>query len=631
MPRLQQLLEQPGPQAHFLQLYKADARALATNVSLYLLEGLNRGEGLLAIATPKHADAFTRQLKRLGAHPQAAIADERLIFLDAEQTLARFMVDGQPEWALFESTITAAIRRLQPRDPQGLRAYGDMVGVLWAAGQTSAAIRLEEFWNRLLSSIGFKLFCGYSIDIFDEEFQSSAVKELLCAHTHLVPCGQHGDLELAMSRAVAEVVGPEMDQRINLHNGHGEPPLAAMSRGEAKILSLKNTYADHVSEILPRARRYYQTEKRFRALVENSSDAISLMDSRGKILYASASSAKVLGYPPEELVGQHAFDLIFPDDLQHAIRAFQQALATPCSPVQLEMRARRRDGQWCWIETTTSNLLYEPDVRAVVANYRDISDRKAAEEEKQRNAEKLARSNAELQAFAYAATHDLKEPLRTIGVFTQLLAQRIPLDDKSQELAGFVVDGAKRMSALLDDLLSLTSLRFSDPPYSVELRHAVDQAIGNLGQAIRESDARITIGPLPAVHGNESHFLELFQNLISNAIKYRSEAPIRISITAEQVGPEWRIEVADNGIGIAPEYRDQVFGLFKRLHPREIPGTGIGLAICKKIVEGMGGKIWVESELGKGSTFCFTVPAMANRPDVPIPPAFDEAIAAPAR
>ncbi len=612
MPRVEQLLGQPEPQAHFLQLYKADARALTTNVSLYLLEGLNRAEGLLVIATPEHTESFTRQLKRLGAHPQSAIDEGRLVFFDAEQTLSQFMVNGQPEWPLFESTITRAIHRIEPGTGNGLRAYGDMVGVLWAAGQTSAAIRLEEFWNKLLASIGFKLFCGYPIDIFDEEFQSSAVKELLCAHTHLVPCGQNGDLDLAMSRAVEEVVGPSLTKRTSLRNGNGGASLAAMSHAEARILSLKHTYAERAGEILPRARQYYQTEKRFRALVENSSDAISLMDARGKILYASASSAKVLGYAPEELTGRRAFDLIHPDDLGQAVGGFQQALAAPCSPVQLEMRARRADGRWCWIETTTSNLLYEPDVRAVVSNYRDISERKAAEEEKQRNSEKLARSNAELQAFAYAATHDLKEPLRTIGVFTQLLAQRIPLDDKSQELAGFIVDGVKRMSSLLDDLLSLTSLRFGDPPHAVELRHAVDQALRNLGQAVRESGARVDIGPLPAAHGNESHFLELFQNLISNAIKYRSDAPVEIGIRAEQFGSEWLVKVTDNGIGIAPEYHEQIFGLFKRLHPREVPGTGIGLAICKKIVDGIGGKIWVESSLGRGSTFCFTVPAVSD-------------------
>lgn len=149
----------------------------------------------------------------------------------------------------------------------------------------------------------------------------------------------------------------------------------------------------------------------------------------------------------------------------------------------------------------------------------------------------------------------------------------------------------------------------SDAQSRVELSHAAQQAVRNLGGAVQESSAKITVGELPAIRGNESHMVELFQNLIGNSIKYRAARPLEIFVTAEQRGQEYIVKVQDNGIGISPEYRDYVFGLFKRLHDRDIPGTGIGLAICKKIVDGLGGRIWVESEPGKGSTFCFSAPA----------------------
>jgi light-regulated signal transduction histidine kinase (bacteriophytochrome) len=286
-------------------------------------------------------------------------------------------------------------------------------------------------------------------------------------------------------------------------------------------------------------------------------------------------------------------------------------------PVEIEARVRRKDGQWRWVAATSANLLEEPDVQAIVLNYRDIGERKAAEEEKQRNVEELARCNEALQAFAFAAAHDLREPLRTVGTFTEYLVQRTRVDDATKEIAGFIVSGVKRMSVLLDDLLSFTKLSVDGPRNRVDLHEVVQRAIHNLAGAIDESAAAVRVGPLPAVEGSETHLVQLFQNLIGNAIKYRSEAAVEICVTAEQAGRELLIKVSDTGIGIAPEYQAQIFDLFKRLHHGEIPGTGMGLAICKKIVEGMGGKIWVESQIGHGSTFCISIPAAESCPYAP--------------
>ena len=359
------------------------------------------------------------------------------------------------------------------------------------------------------------------------------------------------------------------------------------------------------------------SSEQFQALIENSPDAISLVDPEGQVLYASASTAKVLGYQPEELLGRNGLDLLHPQDRDHSIRTLKTVQSDPQSPTRMQVRVRQKDGQWRWVESTASNLLDEPHVGAIVINYREIGARRAEEEERQRLAEELARSNAELQAFAHTVAHDLREPLRTISAFTRLLVQKANLGEADQEIADFIVDGVRRMSTLLDDLLSSATAGFSESLRPVELEHAVVQAVQNLKEALASSGATMTIGPLPTVQGNECELVRLFQNLISNAVKYRSEAPAAVQITAERCGPDWIIRVRDNGIGIPKEHHRRVFCLFTRLHAGEIPGTGIGLAVCKKIVEGLGGAIWVESEPGAGSTFCFTAAAGLEKSGMP--------------
>jgi PAS domain S-box-containing protein len=593
---------------HLLQFYQADERALATNVGRYLHDGLKNGDGLLVIAGAEHRLAFLRRLEELGADSAEAVRDGQLVLWDAEQTLARFMIDKQPDWARFESTIQTAIREIRPRrQGASLRAYGEMVGILWTAGEFEAAIRLEGFWNRLLESAGFTLFCAYPIDVFAKNFHGAGVDPILCSHTHLVPTGENGDLEVALNRALEDVLGTAMRLTARATDQRSSSS-AVIPRAESLILSLRNDLPEQAEEVLSRARQHYESEKRFRALIENSSDAIALLDSQGRVLYASASTTRVLGHVPHELLGRDSLELIHPDDRKLASAALQKALAAPLNPAQVEARFRRGDGRSCWIEITFSNLLDDPNVRAVVSNCRDISERKTAEEKQRRQSEELERSNSELQAFAYAATHDLREPLRTVSAFTQLLVQNARNDDKNKQCAELIVAGVNRMSTLLDDLLTFASLSSPERQDRVELRQCAEQALKNLDQAVQESGAAVTLGPLPAALGSESHLVELFQNLFSNAIKYRSTAPVDIHVTAEKLDREWVVKVKDNGLGIDPEYHDQIFGLFKRLHSQSIPGTGIGLAICKKIVEEMGGKIWVESELGKGCVFCFTVP-----------------------
>jgi light-regulated signal transduction histidine kinase (bacteriophytochrome) len=223
----------------------------------------------------------------------------------------------------------------------------------------------------------------------------------------------------------------------------------------------------------------------------------------------------------------------------------------------------------------------------------------------------LSRSNDELRQFAYIASHDLQEPLRTVASYTQLLEKRYrsQLEGDALEFMGYIVEGVHRMHALLNDMLnySRASEKQQEVRKPVDTAVVLQGAIRNLEAAIRDSGAQISADSLPVVYGDRAQLVQVMQNLIGNAIKYRSSEPPRICVSAVQDGRFWQISVKDNGIGIDPQYSERVFGIFKRLHGKEVPGTGMGLAICKKIVERHGGRIWVESVPGRGCAFHFTI------------------------
>ena len=263
------------------------------------------------------------------------------------------------------------------------------------------------------------------------------------------------------------------------------------------------------------------------------------------------------------------------------------------------------------------------DIYGAIETLQDITGRKRAEDElreyrnhleelvKERTAE-LERSNAELQQFAYIASHDLQEPLRMVSSYLQLLERRYKgqFDADADDFIHFAVDGADRMRALINDLLAYSRVQTQGKPFEfTDGEKALELTLTNLQQAIEESRAEITHEPLPTVVADELQLVQVFQNLIGNAIKFRGAEPPRIHIAAKREGNEWVFSVRDNGIGIEPQYAERIFGIFQRVYSTaDYPGTGIGLAICKRIVERHGGRIWVESEPGMGSTFYFALP-----------------------
>ena len=226
--------------------------------------------------------------------------------------------------------------------------------------------------------------------------------------------------------------------------------------------------------------------------------------------------------------------------------------------------------------------------------------------------EALQLANDDLKQFAFAASHDLQEPLRMIAIYSQLLIKcyRGQLDGQAEEWGGFINEGTTRMRNLLADLLSYTEIgaEKKDALESIDLNKVWEKVIETLRRTIDANGVVVTSGDLPTVHGHEARFVQLFQNLIGNAIKYHGKSPLVVHISTKQRNGEWLFAVADNGMGIEPAHHQTIFGVFKRLHGKEIPGTGIGLAICQRVVERYGGRIWVESQVGHGTTFYFTLP-----------------------
>lgn len=364
-----------------------------------------------------------------------------------------------------------------------------------------------------------------------------------------------------------------------------------------------------------------------RSLIDHNADVILLIDSDGEIQHTKGSTEHSFGYEPEELVGRNWLEFIHPDERDHSRRALQELVAKSQASRRWDARILHRSGHSSWVENLVANG--SPESSLIVVHQHDINERKAIEVELRRQVEELARCNSRLEEFAHTAAHDLREPLRAISSYTDMLVEETKFDASAKQMAKFIVDGTARMSALIDDLLTFARTGIHEAPEPVDLQQVVSQATMNLAREVRESGAKVTVNMLPTVIGNVSHLVRLFQNLIGNAVKHRGIESPKVHVTAEQNGLNWVIKIKDNGVGIAPENHARVFMPFIRLAKRDIAGNGLGLAVCKKIVEGLGGTIWIESALGAGSTFLFTIAsseATTSKPEVNTKPLKDAAL-----
>jgi PAS domain S-box-containing protein len=357
-----------------------------------------------------------------------------------------------------------------------------------------------------------------------------------------------------------------------------------------------------------------ESEEKYRTILEKIEDAYYEVDLAGNLTFFNDSMCRIWGYPREELMGMNDRQYTDKENAKKLFQAFNKVYRTGEPRRECDWEIIRKDGTKRCIEASISlrkDSSGKPiGFRGII---RDITERKRAEEVLKEKTEELARSNRDLEQFAYVASHDLQEPLRMVTNYVQLLAQRYrgKLDSDAHEFIGFAVDGAIRMWKLINDLLAYSRVGMRAKEVEpTDCETVLNQSVNNLKVAIEENGAVVTHDLLPTVMADNLQLGQLFQNLIGNAIKFRGYEAPRIHVSASRKGNVWTFSVRDNGIGIAPEYAERIFIIFQRLHGRnEYDGTGIGLAICKRIVERHGGSIWAESEVGKGATFYFTLPA----------------------
>lgn len=364
-------------------------------------------------------------------------------------------------------------------------------------------------------------------------------------------------------------------------------------------------------------------EKRFRALIENSADGIALVGPEGTFLYSSPTTERILGYSVEEFSGRNVFELIHPEDLESIGHQFQQLIRGPGTTWMGQFRYRHKDGSWRWIEGVGNNLLAESSVQAIVVNYRDITERKRAEEEVRRLNEELERRvrertaeleaiNKELEAFTYSVSHDLRSPLRHIDGFSRILVEELGprLDPGAQHYLERIQEGAQRMGCLVDDLLNLTRVGRRELSRQVTgLNSLVEEVVEDLKRETNGRKVEWQISRLPFVECDPALMRQVFTNLLSNAVKYtRPREQAVIEVGQMMVNGQPVVFVRDNGVGFSMKYADKLFGVFQRLHRAEdFEGTGVGLATVQRIIHKHGGRIWAEAELEKGATFFFTV------------------------
>jgi PAS domain S-box-containing protein len=504
--------------------------------------------------------------------------------------------------------VTAAIRNITVRkdaEKHLVQMEARYRGLLEAA--PDAMVVVNQGGDIVLLNVQAEKQFGYHRD----ELVGQRVK-------NIIPEGFAERLIADGTRTAAEALAQQIGTGIELNGRRkdgSEFPIEIMLSPLESADGILVTAAVRDISVRKNAERYLlQMEARYRGLLEAAPDAMVVVNQSGQIALLNVQAEKQFGYSRDELVGQPVKNIIpegFAERLiADALRSVEDALAQQIG-TGIELNGRRKDGREFPIEIMLSPL-ESVDGILVTAAIRDITKRKRAEAHLVEKIEELKRSNEELGQFAYIASHDLQEPLRMVASYTQLLSKRYKgkLDSDADEFIAFAVDGASRMQRLIQDLLIYSRVgtkgkELLDTSSEVALQHA----LLNLRGAIEESGVLATHDVLPTVMADEIQLVQLFQNLIGNAIKYRGSKDPRVHISAAKSSRQkWIFSVQDNGIGIESQYFEKIFGMFQRLHRREdFAGTGIGLAICKKIVERHGGRISVESQLGQGSTFRFAL------------------------
>ncbi|MBV8844176.1 MAG: PAS domain S-box protein [Bryobacterales bacterium] len=466
-------------------------------------------------------------------------------------------------------------------------------------GTLTLSYNLQETWDRvkLYGGVVLAVLLLASVVAF---FVSAKLRSLIATPiARLVSAttsvAETGDYSIRAAKVSQDELGVLVDRFNEMLNGI-----------QSRDSDLKSALFDRELAL----RQAEEERQRFRFMAESMPQKIFTAAPDGNMNYLNAQWMEFSGLSFDQMSGTGWIQLVHPDDLEDNLTAWQHSINTG-DPFHYEHRFRAADGKYRW-HLSRAHAMRDATGRITmwIGSSTDIDEQKEKEAE-------LQRANEDLQQFAYSASHDLQEPIRNVAVYSEIVAQRYrdALDGDGQIFLGFLQEGGRRLATLVNDLLAYTRASMAELSQTpVDANAVLKNSLASLAEAIRESQAEITYDPLPEVFMGEAHLQQVLQNLVANALKYRSDQePPRIHVSADSRGSLWCFSVRDNGIGIEPQYKEKIFGVFKRLrHDRKYSGTGIGLAICQRVVERYGGRIWVESEVGKGSTFFFTVPRRAQ-------------------
>jgi PAS domain S-box-containing protein len=577
-----------GKSEHFVQFYEKDSY-LTQSVAAFIGAGLSMNEAGVVIGTDAHRRDVCACLEQQGINSLLAEASGQLILLDAEETLSRFMVNGSPDANRFNQVLGGVVAK-STANGRLLRAFGEMVALLWEAGNAEGAIKLEELWNGLSKDYTFSLFCAYPMGGFCAESHGKSFKHICKAHTRVIPAESY------------------------TATGNADDRLRSITDLQQKAAALKSEMAERreVEQLLMRR------ERELSDFLETASDGIHQVAPDGKILWANKSELNLMGYQREEYIGQdirkfHADAEVIADILNRLTRG--EALH------DYEARLRHKDGTIRHVSINSSMYREGEQLFYSRCFSRDITERKRAsqllEDTVAERTAKLRETVAELEAFSYSVSHDLRSPLRTMQGFSKAVIEDYGklLPEEGIKTLKRIERASYRLDLLVRDILRYSKIAKSE----IQLKPI------NLGQLLRDileqhselgaAAGYITVEkPMHTAMGHEAYLSQCLTNLIENALKFiRPDTRPSVRIGSQAANGVIQVWVADNGIGIAAEHHGRIFQIFGRIHPEKLyPGTGIGLAIVSKAVARMGGEAGFESELGKGSRFWFTLREAAN-------------------
>ena len=530
--------------------------------------------------------------------------------VDVEVSAVPFTYQGEQGALVFASDITERLRAeaaLRERERTWATLISNLPGFVYRCANDHA-------WTMQYISAGCQEITGYAPDDFIEN-RTLTYNDIV--HPDFQEPLRAEWQELLTRRGVFKeeypIITKSGETRWVWERGQG------VYAEDGRLLFLEGFITDITERIQAEAGRAAERTL-LRTLVDNLPDSVYVKDAAGRKTLANPANLRHISAMSEaDVLGKTDFEL-FPPDLAAAFDADDRHIIQTGQPIiNREERFTRPDGTFGWQLTSKVPLRdHTGQIIGLVGIGHDITERKEAEEALRATLADLQRSNADLERFAYVSSHDLQEPLRMVASYVQLLAIRYRgrLDADADEFIGYAVEGAARMQQLILDLLEYSRVGTHGRPLQPTDTTLVCQAaLRNLELAITESGATVTCDPLPTVNADAAQLMQVFQNLIGNALKFHGAEPPQVHISAHETcevsAKVWKFAVQDNGIGIAPEYFDRIFIIFQRLHTRDVyEGTGIGLAVCKRIIERHGGRIWVESAPGQGATFYFTLPAL---------------------